>query len=80
MPTQQTIEHVYLDYFLFLYVLSIQFLIRISMLCADRLMKRVGIRDGARVIDLSSQTGTAASLLETRIMCAVEEKVSIVNI
>ena len=50
------------------------------MLCADRLMKRVGIRDGARVIDLSSQTGTAASLLETRIMCAVEEKVSIVNI
>ncbi|XP_063968406.1 ATP-dependent RNA helicase DDX24-like isoform X1 [Lytechinus pictus] len=40
----------------------------------DSVMAKVGIREDAEVVDLTKREGTASTLLESKIVCAVEEK------
>ncbi|XP_030838950.1 ATP-dependent RNA helicase DDX24 [Strongylocentrotus purpuratus] len=40
----------------------------------DSVMAKIGIKEDAEVVDLTKREGTASSLLESKIVCAVEEK------
>ena len=39
-------------------------------------MSRIGLRDDVKLVDLTKKKGTAEGLVETRIMCSDDEKVS----
>ena len=41
----------------------------------DKLMRQIGLKDNAAVVDLTRSKVTVESLTETRVMCAAEDKV-----
>ena len=42
---------------------------------SELLMKNIGLKDKAKVIDLTRKAGTVETLTEARINCTMEEKV-----
>ena len=44
-------------------------------LCSDSVMSKIGIKENAQVVDLTKREGTASTLLESKIVCEVHEKV-----
>ena len=47
-----------------------------ALLGADKLIKQIGLRDNAEVVDLTGSKVVVESLTETKIMCTAEDKVS----
>ena len=46
-----------------------------NSLYADKLIRQIGLKDNAEIVDLTGSKVVVESLTETRIMCTVEDKV-----
>ena len=50
-----------------------------SLIYIDSVMSKIGIKENAHV-DLTKKEGTASTLLESKIVCEVHEKVKIIQL
>jgi hypothetical protein len=54
---------------------DIRDLFSIELVCLDTLLKKVGLHEKSKVIDLTRKGLTVESLTESKLMCSVEDKV-----